>query len=136
MQSGADFIDRTIAALEGDYRLPDESRNRLLFAFTEYRANPGAQLDKLLGLQPGRGQCSIATSYRDQRCTQLYRDFYKVNYKDVKPTAAAKDIAFNLAELAENYDDPDVEQHYKDLYDEVMAVKGKVPKWRTIYNTL
>ena len=136
MQSGADLIDRTIVAIEGGYRLPDDIRNRLLFALTEYRANPGAQLDKLLGLQPGRGQCSIATSYRDQRCARLYQGFYKTHYKGVAPTAAAKDMDFNFDELAKNRDDPDIDQHYKDLYDEVVARKGKVPKWRAIYNAL
>jgi hypothetical protein len=136
MQSGADFIDRTLAALEGGYPLADDDRNRLLFAFTEYRTDPNAQLDKLLGLRPGRGQCSIASSYLNQNCARLIQSFYDTYYEGSTPTAAAKDIDFNFDELARNRADPAVGQHHKELYDAVVAAKGKVLKWRAIYNAL
>ena len=136
MQPDGDFIDRTIAALEGDPGVPEDIRKRLLGALLEYRDTPSANLEKLLGIKPGRGQSPIAISYRDQHCARLYRKFYKAHYNGVAPTTAAKDIAFNLAELAENNDDPYVDRRYKKLYREVVAAKGKVPKWRTIYNAL
>lgn len=136
MQPDGDFIDRTIAALEGDPGVPEDIRKRLLGALLEYRDTPSANLEKLLGIKPGRGQSPIAIGYRDQHCGRLYRRFCKAHYNGVAPTTAAKDIDFNFDELAKNRDDPHVAKVYKELYDEVIAVKGKVPKWRAIYNAL
>jgi len=136
MQSGADFIDRTIAALEGGPALPEDIAGRLLNACLEYRDKPGASLDKLLGLKPGRGQRSIASCYRDQHCARKFREFYKAHYEGVKPTPAAQTIDCNFNDLAKNRDDPDVDQYHKELYDEIMSVKGKVPKSRMILHAL
>ena len=136
MQSGAELLDRTLAAIEGGLRLPDDVRQWLGEAFAEYRANPDAELDKLLGLRPGRGKCSIASTYREQHCARLYRDCYETHYQSVAPTTAAKDMVTHFEVLASNEGDPHVPEHIRRLYGEVVSLKGRAPKhWRRIYDT-
>ena len=136
MQSGADLIDRSIVAIEGGYRLPEDVRRRLLFAFTEYRTNPGANLDKLLGLKPGRGQCSIAKRYRLQERGRLIVAHYREYHDDKKPYPASFDIADNLALLTFHENDANIDGSYKALFAELARLDIPIPKQRAVYDLL
>ena len=136
MRDSLEFIDRTLAALEGGYPVPAPVAREWIQALRAIRVDPKARLDDVLGIRPGRGQSTLAGLSRLQKRAHLFHSHYRTYLAGASEHAASLDLEDNLRLLHEDRNNPKVPGHYRILYDELAALGVKIPRHRTICNEI
>ncbi len=123
MQSGADLIDRFLAAHEGGLEVPEDVMAWLANGFREFKRRPAMGLDKAFNYEtPTKGECKREV----RKHLRLHFSKYERPLNRSR-NRAAEHMAHELQLLARNYDDLNVAPQYRLLFDKISGLGERMP---------